>query len=403
VEGLTKDEFKQMLQEKYDSLENQIEEARKNNASKEEVADLVEQLKELGQSFDDFVEEQKSKVVDTVMKQYSNFLQENKDALEQIKNSKSGTIEFKPDVSKVVGDMSTGSGGDAAAAPVNHNTALGTFNLRNDNDLLSLFSVTQTDRDSLVYTELEPKDGGYEFVGEGGTKPQIDFKWTNRYSTPKKAAAYLVLSEESVTDIARLESAGREFLTKKHDLFKVDGLFFGDGVTVNPEGATTIGRVFAAGDMALAVDSPNFMDTVNACVTDIYTTHNYTDEAPYEANIVLINPVDFYLELVSAKDTRGLPLYPQAGLFNSVSIGGVTIKPWSKIPAGKIFVADCTKYHVGNYVPFSIRIGWINDQFITNQFTILGESRFHAWVENLDRQAFIYDDIATIKTAITAI
>jgi len=145
------------------------------------------------------------------------------------------------------------------------------------------------------------------------------------------------------------------------------------------------------------------MDVVNACVTDIYTTQNFTDEIEYMANVAMINPVDFYLELVSAKDERGLPLYPQAGLFNTVTIGGITIKPWSKIPAGKIFVADMKKYNLVNYIPFSIRVGWINDQFITNQFTILGESRFFQYVKNLDQNAFIYDDIATIKTAITVV
>ena len=115
------------------------------------------------------------------------------------------------------------------------------------------------------------------------------------------------------------------------------------------------------------------------------------------ANIVLINPVDFYVQLVSAKDLQGLPLYPQAGLFNQVTIGGVTIKPWDKIAAGKIFVADMKAMNVVNYVPFSIRLGWINDQFITNQFTMVGESRYFQFVKNLDRQAFIYDDIATGK------
>jgi hypothetical protein len=39
--------------------------------------------------------------------------------------------------------------------------------------------------------------------------------------------------------------------------------------------------------------------------------------------------------------------------------------------------------------------------FIKNQFVILGESRFHAFVKKLDEQAFIYDTIATIKSAIT--
>jgi hypothetical protein len=175
---------------------------------------------------------------------------------------------------------------------------------------------------------------------------------------------------------------------------------FGDGVSTNPKCATVYGRSFAAGDLANSVATPNFMDVVNACITDIYTTHNFVDEIPYMPSLVMISPTDFFVELVSAKDLNGLPLYPSASIFNQVTIGGVTIIPFMDIPAGKIFVADMSKYNVTNYVSFTVKIGWINDQFITNQFTMVGESRFHAFVKKLDEQAFIYDDIATIKTAI---
>ncbi len=60
-----------------------------------------------------------------------------------------------------------------------------------------------------------------------------------------------------------------------------------------------------------------------------------------------------------------------------------------------------SKYNVSNYIPYTVRIGFINDQFITNKFTMVGESRHHAFVKELDKQAFIYDDIDTIITAIT--
>ena len=81
----------------------------------------------------------------------------------------------------------------------------------------------------------------------------------------------------------------------------------------------------------------------------------------------------------------------------------MTIIPERSIPAGKIFVADMSKYNTTNYVGYTVKIGWVNDDFIKNQFVILGESRFHAFVKKLDEQAFIYDDIATIKAAITAV
>ena len=197
-------------------------------------------------------------------------------------------------------------------------------------------------------------------------------------------------------------STAREYLTKKHDLFKANAVYFAPGVAAEePKGATLYSRTFSAGVLANEVKNPNFMDVVNAIVTDVYTTQNYVDETPHQPNIVLVNPNDFYIQLVSAKDERGLPLYPQAGLFSQVSIGGVTIKPWIRIPAGKIFVADMKKYNLINYIPFQITVGWINDQFITNQFTMVGESRFFAFVKKLHENAFVYDDIAIVKAAIT--
>jgi HK97 family phage major capsid protein len=195
-------------------------------------------------------------------------------------------------------------------------------------------------------------------------------------------------------------SVAKEYLKKQHDLFKVSEIYFADGTGIKPTGATVYGRTFVAGAMASAVTSPNFMDIVNAIITDIFVTQNYTDEAHYQANVVLVHPIDFYLQLVSAKDDNGLPLYPQASLFNQVNFGGVVVRPWIKVPAGKIFVADMKRYTVVNYVPFSIRIGWINDQFITNKFTIVGESRYFQYLRNLDQNAFVYDDIATVSAAI---
>ena len=403
---MSSEEYEKALDLKFEAfkkVQDDLSEAQKNNASKEEVQKCLDGIKAQGEALDAFIQENREKTVKTLLSQFDAFLQANKSELEAIKANRHGVIEFIP---KVVGDMATTSGGDGVEVPpANMNTSLGHFNLRNDNGLLSLFSVTSTNSPSLPYTELEPKDGDYAFVDEGGLKPQIDFKWQNYYSTPKKIAAHEVLSEEVVTDIPRILSVAREYLQKKHDLFKVNGLFFGDGLAGAVKGATAYGRAFVAGSMALALPAgtATFMDVVNACITDIYSTHNYVDEAPYMANIVLINPIDFFLKLVAAKDLNGNPLYPQAGLFNQVVIGGVTIKPYVKIPIGKIFVADAKMYHVANYVPFSIRVGWVNDQFITNQFTLVGESRFHAYVKNLDQQAFIYDDIATIKTAIQAV
>lgn len=322
---------------------------------------------------------------------------DNQEEIQKIFAKGNGVIELK-----VVADITTDSGLNTAPpdlvgtqlAPVSN------VNLRGM-DIEPLFNVLQTSQAAYAYTEAVPKDGDYTFVAEGASKPQIDFKWETNYAKPKKIAAWMHLTEEAVMDVKGLESVARDYLRKKHDLFKSKQLLFGDGIGENAKGATKYGRTFVAGGMALKVATPNFMDVVNAAITDISVTHNYQDETPYYANLVLVNPIDFFLNVVSAKDANGLPLYPTASLFNKVVIGGVTIKPEESVPAGKIFVGDLDKYNLTNYMPYTVKIGWINDDFIKNMFVILGESRFHAFVKKLDQQAFIYDDIATIKTAIT--
>ncbi len=395
------EKIQEALDAKFEKLQKDLLEAQAQNVSKDEILKIHKAIKDQGQIIEDFLETQKKTVMKSFVGQFHDFLTENKAKLEEIATSKSGVIKFTP---KAVDALTTGSGTDIDTVPLDVSTRLGHFNLRNDNDLLSLATTTSTDRPSYPYTELVPKEGGYAFVAEGTAKPQTDFKWENRYETPKKAAAYEILSEEAVTDYKRLMSVAKEYLVKQHDLFKVNKVFFGTGTGLEPTGATVYGRTFVSTGMvdAFATGTSNFMDVVNACITDIYRTQAFADEAHYQPNIVMINPIDFFLQMVGAKDTRGLPLYPQAGLFNEVNIGGVRIKPWIKIPAGQIFVADMKKYNIINYVPFSIRIGWINDQLITNEITMVGESRYFQFVKNLDQAAFIYDVIATVQAAITA-
>lgn len=335
---------------------------------------------------------------ETIREQLVKFITDNHEQIKSLAKAGSGMIEFK-----AVGDMTTGSGANITPPSLtgSQQAPLSPVNLRAIN-MLALTTNLNTNLAAYPYTEVVPKDGDYSFVAEGAVKPQIDFKWETRYATPVKAAAWIKLTEEVVEDVASIESIAYDLLSKKHDLKKAKGIYGGDGIAPNPKGASVIGRPFSAGGLALGVKNPNIIDVINACITDIATTHNYVDEMPYMANIVMLNPNDFFLQLVSAKDTQGHPLYPTASLFNQVVIGGVTIIPDEVVAAGYILVADMKKYYTTNYSPYHVKIGWVNDDFIKNQFVIVGESRFHAFVQKLDEQAFIFDVIATIKTAITA-
>jgi len=343
------------------------------------------------------------------------FIADNAEQIKTAYDSGQGFVEYKSvnDLGqgkvehKAVGPIETTSASLPTAAPALVGTQIapaGTVNLRAPfiNELVTSFNTSMA---AYPYTYSEPKDGDFSFVLEKGTKPQIDFLIKTEWAAPVKIAAHEILTTESVQDIVGLQSIATDLLKKKHDLKRQNGILFGDGISPNPKGATEYGRVFVPGAMAdkFSLGETNIMDVINACIVDISTTHNFADEEPYIANLALMNTVDFFLELVSAKDADGHPLYPSASLFNRVVIGGVLIIPKEEIPAGKLFVADLGTYRVSNYIPYSVKIGWINDQFITNQFTMVGESRFHAFVKKHDEQVFIYDDIATIKLGLETV
>ena len=331
--------------------------------------------------------------------QIRKFFEDNQEKIREIKSAGHGMLELElkdPELittgnATIVGDVPNIAGiQQAGASNVN---LRGTF-------VEDLVNTIQTSLAAYPYTETLPKDGDFEFVAEGEVKPQIDFEIETQYAKPFKIAAYVKLTDEAVEDIDGLEDIARNYLRKKHDLKKQKAILIGDGSAGAPLGAAEIGRTFNAGAMAGTVTNPNFMDVVNAGITDIYMTPNYEDELEYRSSLVLVSPLDFFIHMVSAKTSEGTPLYPTAGLFNQVNIGGVTIRPTSDIDPGKILIADMDKYNVTNYKPYTVKVGWVNDDFIRNQFVILGESRFHAFVKRLDEAAFLYDDIATIQDAI---
>ena len=204
------------------------------------------------------------------------FIKDNFDKIKAIKSAGSGMIEF---VSKAVGNITTATGVNTSPPNITgtQQAPLSNVNLRGA-DLLSLTSNINTSLAAYPYTEAKPKDGDYAFVAEGAIKPQTDFVWETNYAKPVKIAAWLRLTDESIQDVVGLQSVANDFLRKKHDLKKQNGILFGDGIAPNPKGATVYGRAFVAGAMATAVKNPNIMDVINAGGTDIYSTHNEEDE-----------------------------------------------------------------------------------------------------------------------------
>jgi len=368
-------------------VETALEALKTQYASNEAFKELQEQLMETATKVANMKNKGSQREV-TFKQALGELISENADAIKSAFKSNSN-VELDL-TTKAVGTITTANATTEGTIPEYNQAMPSNANMR-DLNVLGLCTTFNTNQASFPYTETKPKDGDFAFQTEGSAKAQIDFVVETRYAVPKTLAAWEKLTQQSVEDIPFMQSVATDLLLRKHNLKKNKALI---------TDVIALASAFSAGDLATTVATPTIMDAINACITKIYTTSNYTDEMPYMANVVMINPVDFFIEFVSKKDGQGLPLYPTASLFNQVVIGGVIIIPELSITVGNILVADMSRMNVSNYKPYTVKIGWVNDDFVKNQFVILGESRYHSFVKELDKIAFIYDAIADIKTAI---
>lgn len=389
---MTPEEIQKALDEKFKALNTEIETLKNTkNVSKEDydknIEDINKSIQTQGEELAKLINGEMT-VDKTWEGQIDKWFDDNKDEIMKAKNS-GAILEFTP---KAVHNMDTNQGVDGNGF---HRTTMFNprhFNLANYDYIYDLVSMFKTNEAAVYYTELLPEDEGYAEVAEGAEKPKISFKWTTNHVSYIKIAARVELTEEIVKDFKRMKSLAKEYLYKKHNIKKARAIL---------DYAISQSTPFAAGAFGGAVDSPNFLDILNVAAATIMLKENYADDDEAYANVVLVNPIDYVLKIVTAKDEQGRPLYPVDSIHSEVNLGGLLVKPHKSIDAGKIFISDMSKVHVSSYSKYSIRIGHYNDQFIKNTFTMIGESKFHRYIENQDKKAFLIDDIQVINDAIT--
>ena len=325
------------------------------------------------------------------------------DKAKEIFANGNGTINV---VGKAVGTVTTAqvttdTGGNAVLDMINSDE-LNSMRLR-DTWIQEYATVTRTSKPVYTYTDYIPKEGDAGFVAEGGTKPQLDLQAAVRSITPNKCAAWTDLTEEAVDDIPRMQSEAGVNIFKKVMLKKQNGILFGDGIGANPTGVTTIAAAFdpLTWPNKEAAGSTNLKDWVVAAANQIQNAENYADDVDYYPNVAFVNPTDYNSLLVKKASTQGQYMFMNIELGSTnQTLGQVAIIAKKEIPVGSILIGDFTKLNIINYVDYFVKMGYINDQLITNEFTMLGETRFYTLVRELDKVAFVYDTFANIQAGI---
>lgn len=255
---------------------------------------------------------------------------------------------------------------------------------RNPNFAVNYVDVGSTNSATITWTEEGNSEGDAAITAEGGLKPLQDKKFVDRISKAKKIAGHIVITEEMETDVPRIATAVRR-LFQENVMRKYDDQVWADIVAVAPGYTST-----ALND---SIENPDDYAAIGAAFCQLENLNAYPDT-------IAINPADKWrMKLIKGND--GHYVTPPF-VVGDHTFDGVRVVTSNKVTAGNFLVAEMGKYKVDIYKTFSLRVGWQNDDFVRNQFTIVGEIRFHSYVATNDLVGFCYASFATVKAAIEA-
>jgi hypothetical protein len=247
-----------------------------------------------------------------------------------------------------------------------------------DNFILDVISNRQTTkvvntRFKLEYSETE---GVITIVAECAEKPLISYTFVKNAISRDKIAGRIEWCEEFEIDNEALFAAIVRMI--ENDIIRK-----WNNVTVASIVANA--TAYTAGAYSDEIVAPNTGDVATVLSSII-------NAQEYNADTIVLNPVDFTLLLLSKTTDENYINHP---IFNNANSGFKVIAN-NVITAGNILVFDSSTYseeHTG----LDMRVGQYASQFINNEWTLIGEMFTLLDTAAIDKVATMYGSIATIE------
>jgi len=238
-----------------------------------------------------------------------------------------------------------------------------------------------------VNKKVPANSGAAAFIGPGVAKPGVSFTFEVENSNAKKVAVSMKMATELLDDIDGMTSYVQAELAYQLKIKVNSTLMTGVLSSTVPAGVQTFSQPFSTS--GLATQNPNNWDVARSLVAQ----HR---AAFIDGQIVIfMNPIDTANMDMAKAVSQGTYM----GL-NVRQVPGALIVEDYNIPVGYVQSIALSALKVLIYKDFVMKWGWENDDFTKNLITAIAEMRLHAFHSENDAQAFIYDDIADIKSQI---
>jgi len=233
---------------------------------------------------------------------------------------------------------------------------------------------------------------GANWVAEAAAKPESAITWIERLLPIEKVADSIPVTKEAWADVFFIQSEIRRLLEINLALKIDDSLYDGTGVTPEIKGVYTSAPAFVTTPYADTVEAANIYDLIMVVAADISNNR----QGKYAADTALVNPINA-LGMKLIKNAQGQYVIPPYAA-GYQSIAGIKVVESSQVTVNTMVVGDFRYGTIYDLEDVTIEMGWINDQFIKNTFTILAEQRLALLIRTGDETAF--RKVTNITTAL---
>ncbi len=250
-------------------------------------------------------------------------------------------------------------------------------------DIANVSRVAEVPETYTFYEEGD-EEGNIAIVAENGLKPQIHLSLVKNKAEAKKAAGYIVVTEEVVKWRTRTWAAIQRLFRDKVYRDYENLLTTDLGANVSQYVSTPLDGT---------ITNPTNFDAIIAAILQ-------GEMLNFKYDTLVINPADKWQLALTTVPNGGmfiLPFLQQNGQF---SLLGLRVITTNKVPAGTFIVGESGTWYVEEEAP-RLRTGLVNDDLIHNRSTIIGEIFFLSYVPSVNAGAWVQGNFADIKEALS--
>lgn len=249
-----------------------------------------------------------------------------------------------------------------------------------------LLNVKPVSGGSVEYAKQTGRTNNAAPVAEGESKPASDLQWALEQTPLRVIAHHVKASRQVLEDVPQLQSMIDVELRYGLALVEEAQLLSGDGTGQNLEGMIPQATAFSA---PIVIPDLNKLDVIGLAILQTSLTNTQPDG-------VVIHPSDWW-EMRLSKDSQGRYLLgdPQSSV--PPNLFGLPVVTTEAMTADKFLVGAFGEQTLYDRWTARVEVGFVNDDFIKNLVTILGEERIGFAAKRPD--ALIYGDFGDALAA----